>query len=145
MFEVSLLSEEDIEKAYQIEKEVNLSPWSEDNFFSSFAVGHHSLSCKSNGKLVGFLIYSVVGKECHLLNISVRKTNQRSGAGKLLMITMFKQIDAIGCKKVFLEVRSKNIVALNFYKGFGFKENALRIGYYSGEEKDDAILMSLNV
>ncbi len=61
------------------------------------------------------------------------------------MMTMFKQIDAMRCKKVFLEVRSKNIAALNFYKGFGFKENALRIGYYSGEEKDDAILMSLNV
>ena len=51
----------------------------------------------------------------------------------------------MGAKKIFLEVRSKNKNALVFYKKFNFIKDALRANYYSGEDSDDAVLMSLSL
>ena len=48
MYEISLMSQSDLEEAYEIEKTTNPTPWSKENFFSSFEVGHKSLACKYN-------------------------------------------------------------------------------------------------
>ena len=58
---------------------------------------------------------------------------------------MIRQSKVMGAKKIFLEVRSKNKEAILFYKKFNFIQDALRIGYYSGKNPDDAVLMSLNL
>ena len=145
MFKITLMDQSDLEIAYNIEKEVNPTPWSKNNFFSSLEVGHHSMVCKEGNKIVGFLIYSFVKNESHLLNISVKKKWQGRGAGKLLMDTLLKQSKALGACKIFLEVRSKNIKAIDFYKKYKFTKDAVRLNYYSGKNPDDAMLMSLNI
>ena len=48
MLKISLMDHSDLDSAYEIEKQVNPSPWSKDNFYSSFDVGHHSLVCKAD-------------------------------------------------------------------------------------------------
>ena len=145
MFKISLMDQSDLEIAYKIEKEVNPTPWSKNNFFSSLEVGHHSMVCKEGRQIVGFIIYSFVKNESHLLNISVKKKWQGRGAGKLLMDTLLKQSKALGACKIFLEVRSKNIKAIGFYKKYKFTKDAVRLNYYSGKNPDDAVLMSLNI
>jgi ribosomal-protein-alanine N-acetyltransferase len=135
----------DLEDAYNIELETNPSPWSKDNFFSSFEVGHKSLVCKYNDVIIGFLIFSLIKKESHLLNIAVQKKWQKKGAGKILMDVFIKQSKAMGAKKAFLEVRSKNKIAINFYNKFNFLKDAVRTNYYTGSDKDDAVLMSLDL
>ena len=77
MFKISLMDHLDLEDAYKIELETNPSPWSKDNFFSSFEVGHKSLVCKYNDDVIGFLIYSLIKMESHLLNIAVLKRWQK--------------------------------------------------------------------
>ena len=139
------MDQSDLEIAYKIEKEVNPTPWSKNNFFSSLEVGYHSMVCKEGSKIVGFIIYSFVKNESHLLNISVKKKWQGRGAGKLLMDTLLKQSKALGACKIFLEVRSKNIKAIGFYKKYKFTKDAVRLNYYSGKNPDDAVLMSLNI
>ena len=47
MLKISLMDQSDLEFAYEIEKEVNPTPWSKKNFFSSFEVGHNSIVCLS--------------------------------------------------------------------------------------------------
>tara|TARA_Y100000746_G_C15050402_1_gene263436 strand:+ start:96 stop:515 length:420 start_codon:yes stop_codon:yes gene_type:complete len=135
----------DLEDTYKIELETNPSPWSKDNFFSSFEVGHKSLVCKYNDVIIGFLIFSLIKKESHLLNIAVQKKWQKKGAGKILMDVFIKQSKAMGAKKAFLEVRSKNKIAINFYNKFNFLKDAVRTNYYTGSDKDDAVLMSLDL
>ena len=44
MYEISLMSQSDLKEAYEIEKTTNPTPWSKENFFSSFEVGHKSLA-----------------------------------------------------------------------------------------------------
>ena len=56
MVKISLMDRHDLEDAYKIELETNPSPWSKDNFFSSFEVGHKSLVGKYNDVIIGFLI-----------------------------------------------------------------------------------------
>ena len=145
MFKISLMDRLDLEDAYKIELETNPSPWSKDNFFSSFEVGHKSLVCKYNDVIIGFLIFSLIKKESHLLNIAVQKKWLKKGAGKILMDVFIKQSKAMGAKKAFLEVRSKNKIAINFYNKFNFLKDAVRTNYYTGSDKDDAVLMSLDL
>ena len=145
MFKISLMDHLDLEDAYNIELETNPNPWSKDNFFSSFEVGHKSLVCKYNDVIMGFLIFSLIKKESHLLNIAVLKEWQERGAGTILMDVFIKQSKAMGAKKAFLEVRSKNTTAINFYSKFNFLKDAVRTNYYTGSNIDDAILMSLDL
>ena len=145
MFKISLMDHLDLEDAYKIELETNTSSWSKDNFFSSFEVGHKSLVCKYNDVIMGFLIFSLIKKESHLLNIAVLKEWQERGAGTILMDVFIKQSKAMGATKAFLEVRSKNTTAINFYYKFNFMKDAVRANYYTGGNIDDAVLMSLDL
>lgn len=145
MYKVSLMDHSDLKEAYEIEKQTNPSPWSEENFISSYEVGHKSLVCRINNLIVGFIIFSVINKEIHLLNIAVHTEHQKKGIGSLLMETMLKQASVMGVLKVYLEVRSKNEKAILFYKKYNFIKDAVRVNYYTGKNSDDAVLMSLAI
>jgi ribosomal-protein-alanine N-acetyltransferase len=135
----------DLKEAYEIEKQTNPSPWSKENFFSSYEAGHKSLVCRIDNIIVGFIIFSVIKKEIHLLNIAVHIEHQKKGIGSLLMETMLKQASVMGVSKVYLEVRSKNEKAILFYKKYNFIKDAVRVNYYTGKNSDDAVLMSLAI
>lgn len=143
MYKVSLMDHSDLKDVYEIEKQTNPSPWSKENFFSSYEVGHKSLVCKIDNIIVGFIIFSVINKEIHLLNLAVHTEHQKKGIGSLLMETMLKQASVMGVSKVYLEVRSKNEKAILFYKKYNFIKDAVRVNYYTGKNSDDAVLMSL--
>jgi len=145
MYKVSLMDHSDLKEAYEIEKQTNPSPWSKENFFSSYEVGHKSLVCRIDNIIVGFIIFSVINKEIHLLNIAVHTEHQKKGIGSLLMETMLKQASVMGVLKVYLEVRSKNEKAILFYKKYNFIKDAVRVNYYTGKNSDDAVLMSLAI
>ena len=145
MYKVSLMDHSDLKEVYEIEKQTNPSPWSKENFFSSYEVGHKSLVCKIDNIIVGFIIFSLINKEIHLLNLAVHTQHQKKGIGSLLMETMLKQASAMGVLKVYLEVRSKNEKAILFYKKYNFIKDAVRVNYYTGENSDDAVLMSLAI
>ena len=145
MYKVSLMDHSDLKEAYEIEKQTNPSPWSKENFFSSYEEGHKSLVCRIDNIIVGFIIFSVIKKEIHLLNIAVHTEHQKKGIGSLLMETMLKQASVMGVSKVYLEVRSKNEKAILFYKKYNFIKDAVRVNYYTGKNSDDAVLMSLAI
>ena len=145
MYKISLLDINDLEEAYEIEVLTNPSPWSIDNFKSSFEVGHHGLVCKEDNKMLGFLIFSPIKPEAHLLSIAVIETQQYKGIGSLLLKSMISQCKAMGINQVFLEVRTSNEKAIGFYQKYGFKKDAIRENYYSGDIPEDALLMSLGL
>ena len=145
MYKVSLMDHSDLKEAYEMEKQTNPSPWSKENFFSSYEVGHKSLVCRIDNIIIGFIIFSVIRKEIHLLNIAVHFEHQKKGVGSLLMDSMLKQASVMGVSKVYLEVRSKNEKAILFYKKYNFIQDAVRVNYYTGENSDDAVLMSLAI
>lgn len=134
----------DLEEAYKIELEVNPSPWKYETFLSSFEVGHKGLICKLDSKILGFVIFSPINPEAHILSISVRKKMQSKGIGTLLLQSMLEQCKAMNYKKILLEVRVSNTLAINFYEKFGFSKDAIRDNYYK-DNSEDALLMSLQI
>ena len=144
MYKVSLMGVDHLEEAYKIECEVNPSPWKYETFLSSFEVGHKGLICKNNSEIIGFIIFSPISPEAHILSISVIKKIQSKGVGSLLLRSMLDQCKAMNYKKIFLEVRTSNLQAINFYQKFGFIKDAIRDNYYT-DNSEDALLMSLSI
>jgi len=138
------MSIDDLKEAYKIECEVNPSPWKYETFLSSFEVGHKGLICKHDSEIIGFIIFSPINPEAHILSISVTKKIQSKGVGSLLLQSMLDQCAAMNYKKIFLEVRTSNLQAINFYQKFGFSKDAIRDNYYM-DNSEDALLMSLSI
>ena len=138
------MSIDDLKEAYKIECEVNPSPWKYETFLSSFEVGHKGLICKHDSEIIGFIIFSPINPEAHILSISVTKKIQSKGVGSLLLQSMLDQCAAMNYKKIFLEVRTSNLQAINFYQKCGFSKDAIRDNYYT-DNSEDALLMSLSI
>jgi ribosomal-protein-alanine N-acetyltransferase len=138
------MSFSDLEEAYKIELDVNPSPWKYETFLSSFEVGHKGLICKKDNLMIGFIIFSPISPEAHILSISVRNEMQSKGIGTLLLKSMLDQCKVMNYKKIFLEVRVSNEKAINFYEKFGFSKDAIRNNYYT-DNSEDALLMSLSI
>ncbi len=134
----------DLEEAYKIELDVNPSPWKYKTFLSSFEVGHKGLICKKDNLMIGFIIFSPISSEAHILSISVRNEMQSKGIGTMLLKSMLDQCKVMNYKKIFLEVRVSNEKAINFYEKFGFSKDAIRNNYYT-DNSEDALLMSLSI
>ena len=144
MYKISLMGLGDLDEAYKIECEVNPNPWKYETFLSSFEVGHKGLICKHDSEIIGFIIFSPINPEAHILSISVTKKIQSKGVGSLLLQSMLDQCAAMNYKKIFLEVRTSNLQAINFYQKFGFSKDAIRDNYYT-DNSEDALLMSLSI
>ena len=142
---ISLMNMEHLEAINQIDIRTNISPWSKDNLQSSLEVGHHGLVSTKDKTITGFIIFSPMPPECHILTIAIDTKFQRSGIGTLLLNKAIDQSKAMKIRKIFLEVRLSNETAINFYKSFGFIKDAIRDKYYPGNPREDALLMSLSI
>ena len=97
------------------------------------------LCCKVNSEIVGFAGISIVLDTAELNNIVIKKNKRGNGFSSLLLDSLIKIAKSHGCKNFNLEVASNNIVAINLYKKFGFKQVGLRPKYYNGT---DALLFT---
>jgi len=136
-------SSDDLSMILAIENLTNQIPWTEAQFLSSIEVGHYSVVIEIEEGVVGFAIYSPIIPESHLLNIAIAPYNQGQGLGRELLKKVIMQNKILGVKSITLEVRVSNHSAIALYKGEGFKEDAIRPDYYSGDQREDALLMSL--
>ena len=137
------LEEKDIDRVVAIEEESNPVPWTIKNFRDCIEKGYYSLVLKENNKVIGFAILSVSTEESHLLNIGLTSLKRGRGLGRELLEKMIMAAEVMGSKKIFLEVRISNVIAIDLYKASGFKEVGLRKKYYRLKEgREDAILMS---
>jgi ribosomal-protein-alanine N-acetyltransferase len=85
-----------------------------------------------------------VGEEAEILNLAVRQTERRKGAGKLLIQRLLTDYRETSVSRVFLEVRESNKGAICFYQGLGFRPVGSRKGYYP-EPQEDALVMELQM
>ena len=142
-FEYDYFGEEDIDIVLDIERQSNPFPWTIKNFKDCIEQGYYSLVLKEAKQVIGFAILSVSTEESHLLNIGLTSLRRGQGLGRELLEKMIMAAEVMGSKKIFLEVRVSNIIAIDLYKASGFKEIGLRKNYYRIKDgREDAILMS---
>ncbi|NQT56747.1 MAG: ribosomal protein S18-alanine N-acetyltransferase [Desulfobacteraceae bacterium] len=127
---------EDINKILEIEEQAfPKSAYSKETFLSyASRLRDHFVVVELGTDVVGYLIFDMSG---HIHSTAVRTSYRKRGFGKMLFM------HALTCakKRLWLEVRSKNDVAIEFYKKMGMKIEG-RIPNYYGD--DDALIMVMN-
>ncbi len=94
----------------------------------------------SQHHLCGWCVATQLSPEAELLKITVSLNLRRSGLGSLLLSHLEYLLHQNGITSLFLEVRSQNNSALNFYLKNGFFQVGLREKYYS-LPNDDALIL----
>lgn len=94
--------------------------------------------------MIGFLVSRLVEREAELESIAVCGSEQRKGAGRLLLDSLLPALAGLGILRLDLELRASNRPAEAFYLRYGFRGVGSRPDYYA-DPVEDAVLMSLDV
>lgn len=123
-----------------LEKECFSDPWSlqmiEQTASRQDFLG---LVVEDGGEIVGYIGCLFAFEQADILLVAVNKAHRGKGYGKQLMESALQLLKINQIESVFLEVRVSNKVARSCYLSCGFKEIAVRKGYYSNGE--DAVIM----
>lgn len=92
------------------------------------------------GRIVGFAGIMLIADEAELLNIAVTSSFQGCGIGQALLNKMIVLAKEKGCKRMLLEVRESNTLAMNLYCKNQFVKLGERKDYYS-HPRENAIIM----
>ncbi len=147
--EVLEMTYRDVADALLIEKENNLSHWSDESYIAEIkSKDSIALSIKFNGKLAGFIIARLIktdqsikqNYEAEILNIAITKSLQNKGLGQTLLDRFFMKTESRGISEIWLEVRETNLKAFSFYKKNGFSVQFERKNYYSNPTENALIM-----
>ena len=143
-YEFRPMQMDDLESIMVIEPQIYPYPWTRGNFSDSLSSGYSAWVLMLNQQIIGYSLMMLVLDEAHLLNLSVAKSYQKQGLGRLLLEHMVSIARKNQMANMFLEVRPSNISAIALYENMGFNEMAVRRNYYPAAHGcEDAVLMGL--
>ena len=128
----------DLQEVEKIENECFEDPWSKTYYALSLKRPRsyeHFYVARREDTIVGYIVFSVLHEEAHILNLAVPIVYRRQGIGKYLLALALKMIQAHDAHEVFLEVAVSNLPAQYLYRQFGFRICGIRKNYY-GRYKD---------
>ena len=117
---------------YSIIEKVFKTTYIRDNLFANWYV------YIVYDKIVGFILYDAIYEKAEIEYIYVDKKYRNNKIATKLVNKMIENLIKKEINSITLEVNSRNIGAIEFYKMNKFTEVAVRKNYYG---KDDAILM----
>ena len=139
----------DLDALLEIQAECGLSPWTREGYGEElYRPDAIMLAGRADdGQVAGFIVGRApviaptgYASDGEILNIGIRPRFRRHGLGSMLMDRFLEICGDRGAKKVWLEVRAGNKVAMEFYANYGFVAAATRPNFYS-DPVEDAILM----
>ena len=140
------MTERDLLPVMEIEASIYSHPWTRGNFADSIKAGYNCVVVESEGVIVGYGVLMLAAQEAHVLNISVARKAQRKGYGRMLMNNFIGLARESGASQVLLEVRLSNEIGRRLYESMGFRQIALRRGYYPAMAgREDALLMGFQL
>ena len=140
---LSAMTERDLDEVVAIENTIYSHPWTRGNFSDSLQARYECRTWRLGGALIGYFVLMVAAGEAHLLNLSVAAREQRSGHGSALLREAVAIARRLGARSLFLEVRPSNLAAQALYRRFGFRNVAVRRGYYPAHGgREDALVLT---
>jgi len=136
------MEEGDLEEVASLERVLFSDPWPRELFRRDLRESGASRSIVAADE-EGVFAYGVawyVGDEVHIANMAVRKNRWGRGIGGALLDRMLADAAERGCRLATLEVRVGNGRAIDLYRDRGFREVAIRKGYYV-DNGEDALVM----
>ena len=138
------MQEIDLTEVMAIESVLYTHPWTRGNFGDSLRAAYQCWTWRLGNELLGYFILLVAAGEGHLLNLSVASARQRAGHGSALLKQAMRLARNRGAQHLFLEVRPSNEGAKALYDRFGFRQVAVRRGYYPAHGgREDALVLTL--
>ncbi|WP_026375528.1 ribosomal protein S18-alanine N-acetyltransferase [Aestuariibacter salexigens] len=140
------LNDDNAARAYQIHRDGHPVPWSAGVFSSCLTGQYFAFALYEADNMLGYFIGLQVLDELTLMDIAVKPEWRGMGKGSALLESFLTQCTLRNASKVWLEVRSSNVAAIELYKHAGFKVQEIRKGYYQRNDKaEDAIVMCLSL
>jgi len=87
----------------------------------------------------GFVLGGRVADEAEILTLAVESEARGQGLGRALVVELLARLRADGARRISLEVRSSNAVALELYRSLGFAPAGTRTCYY--RDGEDALVL----
>jgi ribosomal-protein-alanine N-acetyltransferase len=127
---------EDINKILEIEEQAfPKTPYPKETFLGYAKIFPDNFIVMEIGEdISGYIIFHMDG---HILSTAVKPEYRRKGFGKMLFLHALKVAE----RELWLEVRSKNGGAIEFYKRLGMKIVGKIPNYYGS---DDALIMEMS-
>jgi len=134
----------DLNEIYAIEKESFPDPYPKPLLKAFFYHPSAYIVAVLGGRVIGYAIGIIRFKSLgHVISIAVQREFRGRGIGKKLLKELISRLFAMGAKRVRIEVRESNKVAINLYKEMGFVVKERIIGYYNDGESALVMFMEL--
>lgn len=149
--EIATAAEEHIEKVLSIGEESGLSVWSREAYNSELSRPESVflVATGADNRCIGFVIGRLVpdtfvdSMAAEIYNIGVQRAHRRTHIGSRLIRSFTDLVAKNGATKVFLEVRTGNLTAIEFYKKHGFEIYSTRRAFYSGPQEDATLMRAI--
>lgn len=137
-------AEEHIAQVAMIERERFSEPWSEKSLALLCTDGYPSFVLIDGvGEVLGYVSTARALDELQIINVAVRRGEERRGYGLLLMDAVDRYCREAGIVSVSLEVRRSNEAARALYERVGYVAVGIRRGFYH-MPAEDAVVMVKN-
>ncbi len=140
------MGDADLPRVAENELRAYAFPWSERNFADCLREGCDCWVLVLDGELCGHGVVTSGAGEAHLMNICIRRDRQGEGLGRQLLAHLLLCAFDRGARRLFLEVRPSNHVALALYRSAGFAQIGVRKDYYAADRgREDALVLALDL
>jgi ribosomal-protein-alanine N-acetyltransferase len=125
----------DLREVHALEVRCFPSPWRREFFESEITNdSRYNLVARQNGLVAGYLFAMWFADEMHINKIAVDANLRRQGIALAMMQRCLGFAAEHSVTSIWLEVRSSNDEAQQFYTFLGFEAEYIRNGYYPDGE-----------
>ena len=135
----------DVDAVAALEGSVFSNPWNTDTFLRLLdRTGAELHVMEEEGTVVGYGVLWCILDQGELANIAVAPQARGRGLGGRLLAHFVEVARLRGVRRLFLEVRQSNAVALQLYCSRGFQRIGRRRDYYE-RPIEDALVLELKI
>lgn len=134
----------DAELLSNMEEKCFSKPWSEESIAHHMENGAFFFIAEEDNVPLGYAGMEIVFDEVNIYNIAVLKEHRRRGIGRALVNKLIDTAKEKGALAMYLEVRHRNLAAIELYESVGFTFIGLRKNYYQNPT-DNALLYRLSL
>ncbi|MFS8631054.1 MAG: ribosomal protein S18-alanine N-acetyltransferase [Bacillales bacterium] len=140
------MEEKDIDQIVKIEEECFAVPWSRESFENELRLNRFAryVVLEDRNKIIGYCGSWVIIDEAHITNIAILPEYRGRKLGEALLKKVMDVARQEGAKRMTLEVRVSNHVAISLYRKLGFQGGGIRKNYYT-DNQEDALIMWVNL
>lgn len=109
-------------------------------FYLEYIQNQRVIVAEKEKNVIGYILFNQILDEAEIYKIVVSKDFRKKQIAFKIMEFFQDELKKNDVKKIFLEVRKNNILAINLYKKCGFIEIREIVDYYSNP-KENGIMM----